>query len=265
MEGLSSFKKRFSFKPAGEFLVGVERECFTINGNGAIVPQAYRVLTSLQEGILDGNPRLDGTEFGYELSACQVETRVGPCSIAELHGCLSDRNGQLEVALTHCGLSVLHSEVAPEDMPLDIYPDPTGRYQRITQDMPREILLAACRVTGTHVHIGMRDHAMALRVYNRVIRHCVELCELGDGSFGERLAIYKRMAPDFEPNPYTDWDDYYRTAITKGFMEDPRKCWTLIRISVHGTIEFRMFGATDSIDRIVNWARRCHSLCLAAA
>lgn len=146
-------------------------------------------------------------------------------------------------------------------MPLDVYPDPTGRYQRITKDMPRKILRAACRVIGTHVHVGMRDHEMALRVYNYAIRHLAELCEMGNGSFGERLAIYKQMAPDYEPKPYASWEEYYNTALEKGFAEDPRKCWTLIRISVHGTIEFRMFGATDSIDRIVSWATRCHQIC----
>jgi ribosomal protein S18 acetylase RimI-like enzyme len=49
--------------------------------------------------------------------------------------------------------------------------------------------------------------------------------------------------------------------VTKGFDKDPRKCWTLIRISKNGTIEFRMFGATPSLERIVGWAKLCHDLC----
>ena len=127
--------------------------------------------------------------------------------------------------------------------------------------MPREILSAACRVIGTHVHVGMPDWETALRVYNKVIPHTAMLCEKGNGSFGERLELYKQMAPNWNPSPYVDWDAYYQAAVRGGFTEDPRKCWTLIRISVHGTIEFRMFGATASIDKVVSWAELCHSLC----
>jgi gamma-glutamyl:cysteine ligase YbdK (ATP-grasp superfamily) len=150
-------------------------------------------------------------------------------------------------------------------MPLDVYPDPTGRYQKITRDMPREVLTAACRIIGTHVHIGMPDHETALRVYNRLCPYFEHLCEMGNGSFGERLAIYRQMAPKYKPTPYESWEDFYGSACKKGFVEDPRKCWTLIRISVHGTIEFRMFGATDNHERIVRWATKCHELCMEAA
>ena len=248
---IDHFRSLFRYDQDKVGYIGVERECFTCDQTGKIVSQAHKVLMSVKKG----------PEFGYELSACQVETRIGPCLLKDLHFHLDERNAQLNDAFADNGLSALHSEVAPADMPLDIYPDPTGRYQKMTKNMPREILLAACRVVATHVHIGMRDHDMALRVYNHVTRHFVELCEMGDGSCGERFAIYKQRAPDYEPKPYANWEDYYQRALAKGFVEDPRKCWTLIRISVHGTIEFRMFGATDSIGRIVGWATRCHELC----
>ncbi|MBI5644631.1 hypothetical protein HY970_00880 [Candidatus Kaiserbacteria bacterium] len=267
---INQFKNLFNYDQNKVGHVGVERECFICDQTGRIVPHAHKVLSGIERGVYEDSgfgliAYPEKGAFGYELSASQVESRVGPCLLGDLGHHLQRRDRELETALRHYGLSAMHAEVGPKDMPLDVYPDPTGRYQKITKDMPREILSAACRVIGTHVHVGMQDHDTALRVYNRVIQHCAELCEVGDGSFGERLAIYKQMAPDFEPKPYLNWDEYYQTAITKGFAEDPRKCWTLIRISVHGTIEFRMFGATDSIDRIVEWANRCHSLCLSAA
>lgn len=255
---LDAFKKKFLFNPKRAFRVGIERECFIAEG-GRIVPRAPEVLASAKDVL-----GLEDVEFGYELSACQVESRVGPCSVGQLSDRLYERQDQLKALLSLQGLSDVHTEVGPEDMPLDVYPDPTGRYQEITKSMSREVLLAACRIIGTHVHVGMRDHEMALRVYNRVCRHWSELCDLGDGSSGERFAIYKQMAPYFEPTPYRDWSHYHEVAVAKGFENDPRKCWTLIRISVHGTIEFRMFGATDSVDRIVAWAVRCHVLCLSA-
>jgi len=124
-----------------------------------------------------------------------------------------------------------------------------------------EILLAACRVIGTHVHIGMPDHETAIRVYNSVIAETDRLCRIGDGSNGERLRIYAVMAPEWCPQPYADWAEFHRVAVKKNFADDPRRCWNLIRISVHGTIEFRMFGSTDDDSKVVTWARECYRLC----
>lgn len=275
---IEKFKRKFLYDAIRTLYVGVERECFIVDTEGKIVPRAHEILSCIG---MDGIPEIvrienpfsdegeihEGTiwtpvepgEFSYELASAQMETRIGPCELKDLRWKLKNVNNHLILLLKYKGCRPLHIEVGPEDMPLNVYPD--ERYRRITKDMPREILLAACRVIGTHVHIGMPDHDMALRVYNYVIRHFAELCEMGNGSFGERLTIYKQMAPDYEPKPYASWEEYYQTALAKGFAEDPRKCWTLVRISVHGTIEFRMFGATDSIERIVGWATRCHQLC----
>lgn len=250
---LEAFQNRFRFRPELAGFVGVEREAFLADADGNIVPRAAQVLCGL-----------NSRAFGYELSACQVETRVGPKLLARLGEHLTGREAQLSAALQRHGLNARHTEVGPANMPLEVYPDPTGRYERMTKDMPPSILLAACRVIGTHVHIGMPDHESALAVYNSVCRHWRDLCDLGNGSFGERLAIYKQMAPNYEPRPFKSWQHYYETACAQGFAEDPRKCWSLIRVSAHGTVEFRMFGATDSIPRIVSWAQRSHELCYEA-
>ncbi len=263
-----TFQQLFKYDSDKAGYVGVERESFITNLKGKLTPKAHVVLHNLaqvrwEEGCF-GIARtycIPKETFSYELSACQIETRSEPSTLDKLEWHLGYNEHYLNRALEECGLRKKDIEIAPVDMPLDVYPDPSGRYQKITQDMPRDVLLAACRVAGTHVHIGMRDHESALRTYNYVIRHMSELCEMGNGSFGERLAIYKKMAPDYEPRPYASWDEYYQYAVEKGFDTDPRKCWTLIRISVHGTLEFRMFGATESTGRIVSWANRCHELC----
>ncbi|MBU6232064.1 hypothetical protein KGP36_05445, partial [Patescibacteria group bacterium] len=195
---------------------------------------------------------------------CQVESRVGPSVLAHLAGELRASEGLLREAMDKAGSSPLHAEVGPEDMPLDVYPDPSGRYQEIVKAMPRDVLLAACRVIGTHIHVGMPDHETALKAYNRAVEKCGWLCSKGNGSFGERLDIYRIVAPECDPSPYRDWPEFYRAACAKGFDKDPRKCWTLIRISRHGTIEFRMFGVTSSIERIVGWAKLCYDLCAEA-
>jgi gamma-glutamyl:cysteine ligase YbdK (ATP-grasp superfamily) len=251
---MRKFLDLFRFDPQKTLYVGVERECFLLDQSGAVAPLAAQVLNKLPN---DGR-------FGYELSACQLEERIGPSQIDDVHRRLLENDAIIRAVEKEVGCRRLHAEVGPEDMPLDMYPDPSGRYARITENMPRNVLLAACRVAGTHVHIGMPNHATALKAYNRVIESCYDLCQKGDGSFGERLEIYRVIAPDYDPPKYESWKAFYETALQKGFDKDPRRCWTLIRISVHGTLEFRMFGVTSSLDRVVSWAKLCHVLCAEA-
>ena len=146
-------------------------------------------------------------------------------------------------------------------MDLTVYDDPTGRYQQIIKNMPIDILRAACRVAGTHVHIGMPNMKMALKVYNGVIHHWANLAEIINESKGERLEIYKMMAKSYEPVPYKSVEEFYKDACSQGFEKDPRKNWQLIRITVHGTIEFRMGGATASHTLINKFARECYRVC----
>jgi gamma-glutamyl:cysteine ligase YbdK (ATP-grasp superfamily) len=248
---MRKFAEKFDFRKECSLHVGIERECFLTNLEGKIVPIAPNVLEHLT----------DRQRFGYELSACQLEDRIGPCKHGEVMRELIRNETDIKKVERILQFRRAHGEVAHENMPLDVYPDPTGRYQQIVKKMPRHILLAACRVIGTHVHIGMPDHDTALRVYNSVCSERERLCELGDGSRGKRLEIYKIMAPDYLPKHYKSWDDFHEKALRDGFENDPRKCWHLIRISIHGTIEFRMFGATSNLNEIVKWAEECHKLC----
>ncbi len=252
------FISKFLFSPKKAGLVGVEREQFVCDSSGCeILPLSSAYLQQLAPINAAGGP----FGFGYELSACQLESRAGPCPIDDLASTLCRCEETLVRADASLGLSRRNIEVAPSTIPLQIFNDPTGRYQEITKNMPEGVLSAACRVAGTHVHVGMPDIDTALLVYNRVIRHSKDLVKLGDGSCGERMSLYKVMAPRMEPENINSIDQFYAQAVEHGFADNPRSCWTLIRISIHGTIEFRMFGATDSIPKITRWAEVCISLC----
>ena len=252
---MKEFMKRFAFDSSKALFIGVERECFLTNHAGDIIPIANVVLKHLTKLATSNDV------WGYELSACQLESRCGPHALEDVELNLLTLEQEVLAAEKVVGFLRNHNEVAPETMPLDIYPDPSGRYQRIAKKMSREVLLAACRVIGTHIHVGMPDHESALHVYNEAIKHTARLCKLGDKSGGKRLEIYKIVAPDHIPPQYANWQDFHAKAIKKGFNFDPRKCWTLIRISKHGTIEFRMFGTTKNIQEVVGWVKNCHSIC----
>jgi len=190
---------KFHFQSKHSFLVGVERECFLTDMDGNVVPWAPRVLSHL--GV--------NNRFGYELSACQLEDRIGPCTLDDVTAELQQNEKDITSAEKAIGFCRLFTEIGPNDMSLDVYPDPAGRYQSIVKNLSPEKLLAACQVIAVHIHIGMPNHHIALRVYNQVIPSLPELCTLGDGSTGRRLAIYKIMAPCHLPRQYITRSDYF--------------------------------------------------------
>ena len=142
-------------------------------------------------------------------------------------------------------------EVGPKNMPLEVYPDP--RYLQIVSNIDQKRLSAACRVTGTHIHLGMPDIFTAIKAANRLREHLDFLCQIGDHSKGERLRLYKEMALNWQPPYYESSEHFFEVARSEGFVDNPRNCWHLIRISVHGTVELRMFGVTEDLDEICYW------------
>lgn len=250
---MKKFLTKFNFRKEGNLMVGIERECF-LTRNGQIVPIAPEIV-----------PAINHPSVGYELSACQLEYRIGPSSIDRIRDDLEAMERRISQAETEFNFKCNFLEVAPDDMSLDVYPDPGGRYQKIAERMPKDVLLAACQVTGTHIHIGMEDADTALEVYNKVISYWERLTALGDNSQGKRLSLYQKVAPNFIPPRYKSWEEFHESAVKRGFAENPRNCWDLIRISKHGTIEFRMFGSTDDIDLIKLWAYACYGACAQAA
>lgn len=244
------------FNPDFAYNIGVEREYFITTSWGQITPDAQKVLSLL--------PKVEGIgEYSYELSACQIETKSVPCATwQQIWETQIELEDTLDCALRQLNLHKQALSVAKDDMPLTVYPDPTGRYAQISASMPKEMLRAACMIAGTHFHIGMPNAKTALATYNHVIKHCDEISALGDNSNGKRMALYRKVAPMCDPVAYDSWDDFNVCAEAHGFRDNLRNCWHLIRLTRHGTIEFRNFGATASTDEIIKWATYCKNLCL---
>ncbi len=249
MFNINDFKKQFNFNPKLNGYIGVEIEFFILNKKGQIVPRAKEILEYLN----------DPKHFSFELSACQIESRVGPIkTIKELKSALFRNEEKIRQA--EAVLDFRRSyKVAPPDMPLNIYP--YKRYKKIAAQLSREEILAGVRIVGVHIHVGMPNHEIALKKYNKTIHFVNKLCKLGDESMGLRLEIYKKIAKYWAPIPYLSWEDFCADAIIKNFYFDPKRNWALIRLSPHGTIEFRMFGSTPYYDKIVKWTKRCLEIC----
>lgn len=246
--GMREFFDLFKFKKELAGFIGIEREHFLIGDYGRLVPGSKDFLDKIKD------PR-----WTCELSACQVESRTRPqkdLSAIKLELLENDNNGRL--AAGDLGLRLANIEVAPDDMPLDVYPLP--RYLKIVSRISKAELLAACQVTGTHLHLGVGNINEAIAFHNELIPYLDKLCALGDHSAGQRLARYKMMAKNWLSPAYKDVKDLYETAVAHGFAENPKNCWHLIRISAHGTVELRMFGVTDYLDEIISWIEFVNSI-----
>ena len=246
------FLNEYGFVPEYTLKISIEREYFIGDRDGNIKASGPKLVKWIN----------DPDQYDTDLPACQLESRI---ILADINNVEQKLWGQ-ERALRDFGVKYsftrIFDEVGPEDIPLDV--TPKKRYLDIAKDLTDDELRSGCRVIGTHVHIGMPDFETALVVYNHVIQYLDELCEMGDGSNGERLRLYKEMAPNYMPPKYDSLRDFYSTAVEQGFAKDPTKCWHLIRIHPNGTIEFRMFGSTQNVGKVASWAKRCHEICLEA-
>jgi len=239
-----TFLSWFKFQKEMVGFVGIERERFlTTVEDGIFVPRAKDFLSAI-----------NNSRWTYELSACQVEDRTNPLKdTQEIKKALHENDCRGQTIAKQLGLCLRTVEAVKDGMPLAVYPDP--RYLRIKSEVTRECLSAACRVAATHLHFGMPDIDTAIQVANLLRKHLKFLCGIGDHSNGERLQLYKTMALCWMPPHYRDEKHFFEVACKEGFVENPRDCWHLIRISIHGTVELRMFGVTEDLDEICAWIR----------
>lgn len=241
------FMRSFGFTRArGGRRVGVEREFFLCL-EGIPDPNAQEFLYRM------GTHTDHGDRWTYELSACQVERRTAPHNT--LDGLREDLESGSREGHTVAGFmsrEMRSFEVAPADMTLTLYPD--ERYAKIGESLGEDRLRAACRVAGVHVHVECFSPEDAVRVYNALRAELPKLARLGDHSDGERLRLYSKVVNGLHIPPHVDsFQHLYHLAVEAGWGNDLRSCWWIIRFSRHGTVEVRVFGATDSIEEVLGY------------
>lgn len=242
MNTMEKFLSHFSFSDVKRKYIGIERERFLKNAEGIYIPHAKRFLSEIQD-----------PHWTHELSACQVEDRTDPHdNLLELkYNLIRNTNSGTFVA-EKMGYKLACEEVASYDMPLDVFP--TERYKNISCAISIDRLRSACRVAGIHIHIGVGSVEEAISIHNACVGYMETLIRMGDHSSGNRIALYKEMAEKWEPPMYENTEHFFETALTEGFVDDPKRCYHFVRISVHGTVECRMFGITPHEDEIIYWA-----------
>lgn len=241
MNTKEKFLSQFAFSRAMNGYIGIERERFLKNAEGLYMPHAEKFLSEIKD-----------PHWTHELSACQVEDRTDPQSnLLELKYDLIHNTNNGVYAAEKNSAKIITEEVAARDMPLDVFP--LERYKNIVRNITEDRLRAACRVAGTHIHIGVGSVDEAIRVHNVCAAHTSELIHIGDHSSGARIALYKEMAGQWKSPQYENAEHFFETATVENFSDDPKHCYHLVRISIHGTVECRMFGVTPHEDEIIYW------------
>lgn len=244
----ADFFNQFDFNPSKEGFVGIERERF-LKKSGEYSPES--------DWFLEQSRALTRSEdiWTAELSRCQIEDRTTPKSkLVDIYDQLNKNDKEGRRIARECSLELSIEEVAAKEIPLSVYPQ--TRYRKIKKDLSKDVLRAACRVTGTHLHLGVANMDQAISVHNKLQNSLKYFTDLGDHSEGRRLKLYKKVAADPKPPNYRDKEHFFRTAKKQGFASNPRNCWHLLRISVHGTVELRMFGSTGDLDEIISWTEK---------
>lgn len=248
---IEQFKSLMVFNTDLSGHISCEREFFLVDEKGKLNPGAPRFLNEVN----------DKEYFSYELSACQVEYKTGPQkNVSALLKKIEELEKFCRKVESTTGLYRTLIEVAPDDMPRDVYPD--ERYLAFQKTKTDNQLLAMLQVTACQFHVGMPNYETARQVYNSLIPYIEELISLCNHSNGRRMTLYKQAAPHYQPIPIESIEDHYQQACKQGYVGDLKSCHSLIRITHYGTIEFRMFGAAQTLTEIENLGKKVLSLCI---
>lgn len=240
--------------------LGIERERFIISRyNNKIVSAIGTLLPKVQK--IGKNMGLPVNLFGYELFAGQIEDRTLPCdSLPMLKNALIANDSVMDEVANQDGLAFDFSEFVEENQIEKLEVNPFDqRHQNIWRSISSERRSAASRVASVHVHLSVCEHK-ALRLLNACRKTEIErLISIGDHSQGRRIETYRKMAEtDGIPPEFRSFEDVLAYINSHG---GEKNVWDLVRYKPSTkTIEFRMFGSTNSVREVIGYVKACLEL-----
>jgi carboxylate-amine ligase len=134
------------------------------------------------------------------------------------------------------------------------------RYATIIKDMQQ--IARANLIFGLHVHVGIPDREIAIRVMNQAryfLPHIYALSAnspfwLGEntGFHSYRLQIFQRFPRTGIPEVFeslSEYEDYLKLLVATGCIDNAKKIWWDIRLHpFFDTLEFRICDAQSRVD-----------------
>ncbi|TSC94563.1 MAG: hypothetical protein CEN87_404 [Parcubacteria group bacterium Licking1014_1] len=240
--------------------IGVERERFIISRADGKIVSAIGVLLPKVQCVAEERG-LPANLFSYELFAGQIEDRTLPCdSLPMLRAALIANDSVMDEVANQNGLAFDFSEFVEENQIASLEVNPFDqRHKNIWQSISPERKLAASIVAAVHIHLAVTEN-VAVQLLNACRKEMIErLTKIGDHSSGRRMVAYTTMAQtDGVPPVFSGFREVIKYIDERG---GEKNVWDLVRYKPStGTIEFRMFGATESVEEVIGYALACIEL-----
>ena len=243
--------------PGEDFTLGVEEEFLLVDPETRrLVPRADAVLA---DAPADGEATVE-----HELQLAQVEAGTAVCrTLAELRAEIVGLRRTLAASAERAGCRIASAGSHPFPPGDDNQVTPKPAYLRLERDY--QVVTREQLVCGCHVHVGIADPEMAIRVMNRVRPWLPTVLALAVNSpfwLGEdtgyasfRTEIWRRWPMAGTPEIFTsraEYDELVELMLKTGAIDDPARIYWDIRPSARfDTLEFRVTDACLRVDEAV--------------
>jgi carboxylate-amine ligase len=253
-------------KPA--FTLGVEEEFQIID------PETRELRSHVQEILEDGKLILK-EHIKPEMHQSVIEIGTGICrDIQEVRRDVGEMRTEIIRLARNRGMRVAAAGTHPFSNWADqkIFPDP--RYDEVVEEM--QLLARANLIFGLHVHVGIKDRALAFQIMNEAryfLPHILALSTnspfwLGrnSGLKSFRTKIFDRFPrtniPEYFESP-AEFDEFVRILVKTNCIDNGKKIWWDVRPHpFFETIEFRICDIPMRLDETVTLAALVQAICV---
>ena len=253
------------FKDKGVIVMSSHAETFTmgVEEEYQVIDPQTRELSPASHEVVEAAQKALGEKAQPELQLAQVEAETPVCQdLAEVRReVLKMRRGMITAA-QQVGKQLAAAGTHPFSHWKDQRITPKERYLGVAEDYRQ---LARETIFGCHVHVGISDREVALRVMNHArlwLSPLLALAANSPFSLGEdtgyasfRTLMWSRWPTSGQPQYFNSLEDYQhllQVLIDADFLEDATKIYWDIRLSENfPTIEFRVTDCCLTIDETV--------------
>ena len=244
--------------PRGDaFTLGVEEEFLLVD------PDTRRLVPRADDVLADARAE-GGAKVDHELQLAQVEAGTAVCrTLSELRSQLAGLRKTLAAAAERAGCRLASAGSHPFSPCEDSRVTPKPAYLRLERDY--QLVTREQLVCGCHVHVGIPDAEMAVRVLNRVRPFLPTMLALGvnspfwlghdTGYASFRTEMWRRWPLAGTPEIFAsraEYEELVELMLKTGAIDDPARIYWDVRPSARfDTLEFRVTDACLRVDEAV--------------
>lgn len=252
------------------FTVGVEEEYQVVDAQtGDLRPDGWRVLAVARRSLdEEAQPELHRSmvEIGTSVLSTLADVRDELTRLRRAMGEAAEAVGcRIASAGSHPFAHWRSQAITPKER----YEDLEAEFAQVARETV---------IFGLHVHVGVEDRDLAIRVMNRcrpwlpvmlALSTSSPYWEGGDSGYASfRTEVFRRWPTSGIPEVFASreqYDDLVATLVATGVVEDATKLyWDLRPSARYETLEFRVSDACLTVDEAVLQAGLCRALvCLA--